>query len=61
MGIQMGTQGLMLKYSRGDESQADAVGAMVLYKARYNPKASHVEFEPKPLVVLTAYSLRAKP
>jgi predicted Zn-dependent protease len=39
MGIQMGTQGLMLKYSRGDESQADAVGAMILYKAGYNPKA----------------------
>jgi hypothetical protein len=29
----------MLKYSRGDESQADAVGAMILYKAGYNPKA----------------------
>jgi beta-barrel assembly-enhancing protease len=39
MGIQMGTQGLMLKYSRGDESQADAVGAIILYKAGYNPKA----------------------
>src|SRR5215831_18339401 len=39
MGIQMGTQGLMLKYSRGDESQADAVGAVILYKAGYNPKA----------------------
>jgi predicted Zn-dependent protease len=39
MGIQMGTQGLMLKYSRGDESQADAVGAIILYKAGYNPTA----------------------
>jgi len=39
MGIQMGSQGLMLKYSRGDESQADAVGAVILYKAGYNPKA----------------------
>ena len=38
-GIQMGTQGLMLKYSRSDESQADAVGAMILYKAGYNPQA----------------------
>ena len=38
-GIQMGAQGLMLKYSRGDESQADAVGAMILYKAGYNPQA----------------------
>jgi Zn-dependent protease with chaperone function len=39
MGIQMGTEGLMLKYSRGDESQADAVGTMILYKAGYNPQA----------------------
>ena len=39
MGIQMGAQGLMMKYSRGDESQADEVGAMILYKAGYNPQA----------------------
>jgi len=39
MGIQMGEQGLMLKYSRTDESQADAVGTMILYKAGYNPQA----------------------
>ena len=39
MGIQFGAQGLMLKYSRSDESQADAVGAMILYKAGYNPQA----------------------
>jgi predicted Zn-dependent protease len=39
MGIQMGSQGFMLKYSRSDESQADAVGAMILYKAGYNPQA----------------------
>lgn len=38
MGIQMGSQGLMMKYSRGDESQADAVGAVILYKAGYNPQ-----------------------
>ena len=38
-GIQFGAQGLMLKYSRGDESQADAVGTMILYKAGYNPQA----------------------
>jgi hypothetical protein len=38
-GIQMGAQGLMLKYSRSDESQADAVGAVILYKAGYNPQA----------------------
>ena len=38
-GMQFGAQGLMLKYSRGDESQADAVGAVILYKAGYNPQA----------------------
>ena len=38
MGIQMGAQGLMMNYSRSDESQADSVGAMILYKAGYNPK-----------------------
>lgn len=38
-GIQFGAQGLMLKYSRTDESQADAVGAVILYKAGYNPQA----------------------
>jgi predicted Zn-dependent protease len=39
MGIQMGAQGLMMKYSRGDEAQADAVGTMILYKAGYNPQS----------------------
>lgn len=38
-GIQMGAQGLMLKYSRTDEAQADAVGAIIMYKADYNPQA----------------------
>jgi Zn-dependent protease with chaperone function len=38
MGIQMGAEGLMMKYSRGDESQADAVGTVILYKAGYNPQ-----------------------
>ena len=38
MGIQVGAQGLMMKYSRGDESQADAVGAVILQKAGYNPQ-----------------------
>ena len=39
MGIQMGEQGLMMKFSRNDESQADAVGTVILYKAGYNPQA----------------------
>lgn len=38
-GIQMGAQGLTLKYSRTDEAQADAVGAIIMYKAGYNPEA----------------------
>src|SRR5262249_6978373 len=45
MGIQMGSHGLMLKYSRGDESQADSVGAIILYKAGYNPQAMADFFE----------------
>ena len=28
-----------MKYSRGDEAQADAVGAVIMYKAGYNPRA----------------------
>jgi Zn-dependent protease with chaperone function len=43
MGIQMGAEGLITKYSRNDESQADAVGAVILYKADYNPQ-SMVDF-----------------
>ncbi len=38
-GIQFGAQGVILKYSRGDEAQADAVGAIIMYKAGYNPQA----------------------
>ena len=38
-GIQFGAQSMMLKYSRGDEAQADAVGAIILWKAGYNPQA----------------------
>ena len=38
-GIQFGAQGIILKYSRSDEAQADAVGAIIMYKAGYNPKA----------------------
>src|SRR5262252_2897156 len=39
MGIQMGAEGMMMKFSRGDESQADAVGAVIMYKAGYNPQS----------------------
>src|SRR5262252_803900 len=39
MGIQFGAGTVMMKYSRGDEAQADAVGAIIMYKAGYNPKA----------------------
>ena len=38
-GIQFGANGVILKYSRSDEAQADAVGAIILYKAGYNPQA----------------------
>ncbi len=37
-GIQFGAQGIILKYSRSDEAQADAIGAIIMYKAGYNPK-----------------------
>src|SRR5437588_7680441 len=38
-GVQIGAGTLMLKYSRTDESQADAFGAIVLWQAHYNPMA----------------------
>lgn len=38
-GIQIGAGMVMLKYSRSDEAQADAVGAIILYRAGYNPMA----------------------
>ncbi|HKW76926.1 MAG TPA: M48 family metallopeptidase [Terriglobales bacterium] len=39
MGIQFGAGTMLMKYSRHDESQADAVGSIIMYKAGYNPKA----------------------
>ena len=39
MGIQFGAGTMLMKYSRQDESQADATGAIIMYKAGYNPKA----------------------
>lgn len=38
-GIQVGAGMVMLKYSRSDESQADDVGARILYRAGYDPRA----------------------
>jgi Zn-dependent protease with chaperone function len=38
-GIQIGAGTVMLKYSRTDEAQADHVGAIIMYKAGYNPMA----------------------
>jgi predicted Zn-dependent protease len=38
-GIQLGAGTLLLKYSRADEAQADAFGAVVLWHADFNPMA----------------------
>jgi len=38
-GINIGAQGIILRYSREDEAQADAVGAIIMYKAGYDPRA----------------------
>jgi hypothetical protein len=39
MGIQFGAGTLLMKYSRADEAQADAVGAIIMYKAGYDPRS----------------------
>jgi beta-barrel assembly-enhancing protease len=39
LGIQFGAGSLLLKYSRTDEAQADAVGAIIMYKEGFNPQA----------------------
>jgi len=44
-GIQVGAGTLMLKHSRADESQADAVGAIILWKAGFNPVSMAEFFE----------------
>ena len=44
-GIQFGAGTLMLKNSRADEAQADAVGAIILWKAGYQPIALADFFE----------------
>ena len=45
MGIQIGAGTMLMKYSRKDESQADAVGAVIMYRAGYNPRAMADFFE----------------
>lgn len=45
LGIQLGAGSLLMKYSRHDEAQADAVGAIIMYKAGYNPRALADFFE----------------
>lgn len=44
-GIHFGAGTLMLKYSRADEAQADSVGAIIMWKAGYNPVALADFFE----------------
>ena len=39
MGIQIGAGTMLMKYSRKDEAQADSVGAIIMYRSGYNPKA----------------------
>ncbi len=39
LGIQLSAGSLLLKYSRHDEAQADSVGAIIMYKAGYDPRA----------------------
>ena len=39
VGGQMAGGLLSMKYSRADEAQADAVGAIIMYRANYNPRA----------------------
>ena len=45
LGIGIGAGALSLKYSRSDEAQADAVGAIIMYKAGYDPKALPAFFQ----------------
>jgi len=45
LGMQVGAGTIMMHYSRGDEAQADAVGAIIMYKAGFNPRALADFFE----------------
>src|SRR5579862_9914804 len=44
-GVAMGAGGLLLRYSRGDETQADVSGTQVLYDNGYDPRAMSQFFE----------------
>ena len=45
LGGQVGGGLLSMKYSRGDEAEADAVGAIIMYKAGYDPRQLAVFFQ----------------
>ena len=45
MGIEFGAGTFLMRYSRQDEAQADAVGAIIMYKAGYNPREMAVFFQ----------------
>jgi beta-barrel assembly-enhancing protease len=44
-GVAMGAGGLLLHYSRSDETQADVMGTQVIYDAGYDPRAMAQFFE----------------
>src|SRR5690242_4850293 len=44
-GVALGAGGLMLRYSRSDETQADVSGTQVLYDTGYDPRAMSQFFE----------------
>src|SRR6202040_1301696 len=43
--VALGAGGLLLRYSRGAETQADVMGTQVLYDAGYDPRAMAQFFE----------------
>jgi Zn-dependent protease with chaperone function len=44
-GVQLGAGGLLLRYSRTDETQADVMGTQALFDAGYDPRAMSQFFE----------------
>src|ERR1700689_1024 len=44
-GVALGAGGILLRYSRGDETQADVMGTQVIYDAGYDPRAMAKFFE----------------